>query len=89
METMFIRKKVDDNGKIIPDHERKTMSEITSSTWTKMLEVPTRARTLEDMIAALRKATDMYEDMSNEEMEELINSDWVEICSDGIIVWMD
>ena len=87
MEAMFKRKKVGESGRVIPDHEHKTMSEVKSSTWAKMLEVPTKARTLAGVIAALRDAADIYKDASNEEMEELVNSDWVEICADGVIVW--
>lgn len=74
---------------VTPDHPYTRMSEIKSTTWEKLFEVPTKARTVDGIIAALRNYTDFYNELSDDEMLDIINSVWTEICSDGIIVWED
>lgn len=57
--------------------------------WNVLLEVPTRAETGAGRIKAMRRWTDFFDDMSDAEIEQMMNSEWITICKDGIIVWKD
>lgn len=67
----------------------KTTKETTCTTWKKMMEIPTRAKTVNGIIKAIRRYTDAFDDLTQEEMEEYVNSEWVTLCSNGVIVWED
>lgn len=57
--------------------------------WNMLLEVPTRAETDAGRIKAMRRWTDFFDDMSDAEIEQMMNSEWITVCKDGIIVWED
>lgn len=67
----------------------KTMKQTTSTTWKKMLEIPTKAKTVNGIIKAIKRHTDFLNGMTQEEMENYVQSEWVEICSNGVIIWED
>ena len=64
------------------------MEEITSRTWRKIAEVKTRAKTAKGIYKVLRKEfdVDFYEDALA--VEVAIKEGYIQICDDGIIVWM-
>ena len=57
--------------------------------WNVLLEVPTRAETDAGRIRAMRRWTDFFDDMSDAEIEAMMDSEWMTVCKDGIIVWAD
>lgn len=67
----------------------KTMKQTTSTTWKKMLEIPTKAKTVKGIINAIKQHTDFFNDMTQGEMGNYVKSEWVEICSNGVILWED
>ena len=69
------------------NYDCRKMSEVTSTTWKKMLMIPTKAKTVKGLVKAVLKDTDMYD--SEEAVEDVLFSEWATICKDGIIIWMD
>ena len=67
----------------------RTMRQTTSTTWNKMMEIPTRAKTTNGIIKAIKNYTDCFDNLTQEEMVEFVNSEWVTRCSDGVIIWED
>lgn len=67
----------------------KTMKETNSSSWSKMMQIPTRAKTTNGIIKAIKNYTDFFDDSTQEEMVKFVNSEWVTRCSDGVIIWED
>ena len=70
--------------------KRPSMAETTSTTWTKLLELPMTPGQLinsRERFKACRKLTDQFD--SEEELNEILKTEWAEICRDGIIVWAD
>lgn len=67
----------------------RTMKQTTSTTWKKMMEIPTKAKTVKGIINAIKQCTDFFNDMTQEEIENYVKSEWVEICSNGVIIWED
>ena len=63
----------------------KKMSEVTSETWTKLIEVPTKAKTPEGIARAIGNYSDF--EPTAEEVEQMIAEGFIELCSDGVIVW--
>ena len=67
-----------------------SMAETTSTTWTKLLELPMTPGQLinsHERFKACQKLTDYFE--SEEELNETLETEWAEICRDGIIIWAD
>lgn len=64
------------------------MNEVNSITWSKLAEVKTRAKTAKGIYKVLRKefGVDFYEDALA--VEAAIKDGYIEICDDGLIVWM-
>ena len=60
------------------------MSEVKSSTWTKVAEIPTDDFSIEGIARALNKefGEPMFEDI-----EQTIKEGYIEIADDGIIIW--
>lgn len=70
--------------------KRPSMAETTSTTWTKLLELPMTPGQLinsHERFKACQKLTDYIE--SEEELNETLGTEWAEICRDGIIIWAD
>ena len=70
--------------------KRPSMAETTSTTWTKLLELPMTPGQLinsHERFKACQKLTDQFD--SEEELNEILRTEWAEICRDGIIVWAD
>jgi len=70
--------------------KRPSMAETTSTTWTKLLELPMTPGQLinsHERFKACQKLTDYFE--SEEELNETLGTEWAEICRDGIIIWTD
>lgn len=70
--------------------KRPPMAEVKSSTWSKLMEIPMTPGQLinsRERFNACRKLTDYFE--SEEEMNEILKTEWAEICRDGIIIWAD
>lgn len=65
------------------------MKDCQSATWSKLLELPTRAKTTAGLIKAVRDRTDFFAEMSDEEAEDFIDSEWCTLCDDGIVIWVD
>lgn len=66
------------------------MAEVKSTTWKKFMEIPMTEEQLADSkkrFAAARAYTDYFE--SEEELNEILDTVWAEICEDGIIIWAD
>lgn len=40
----------------------KTMKQTTSTTWKKMMEIPTKAKTVKGIIKAIKRHTDFFND---------------------------
>lgn len=66
----------------------KTMKETTSTTWTKIAEIKTKARTARGIYSAIAREIDPVP-FEPDEIEQCIKDGWIEICTDGIIVWAD
>lgn len=61
------------------------MAEITSTTWTKIAEIPTT----DSSIAAIAEALEHeFGEPFFDDIEQAIANGYIEICDDGIIVWM-
>lgn len=70
--------------------KRPSMAETTSTTWTKLFELPMTPGQLinsHERFKACQKLTDYFE--SEEELNEALGTEWAEICRDGIIIWAD
>ena len=64
------------------------MNEVKSSTWTKLAEIKTNAKTLTGIYKAICKefGVDFYEDESA--VAYAISDGYIQVFDDGIIVWM-
>ena len=64
------------------------MNEVKSVTWTKLAEIKTTEKTLMGIFKAIRKEfdADLYEDMLD--VADAINYGNIQVCDDGIIIWM-
>ena len=64
------------------------MNEVKSVTWTKLAEIKTSAKTLMDIYKAIRNEfdADLYEDVLD--VADAINEGYIQVCEDGIILWM-
>lgn len=70
--------------------KRPSMAETTTTTWTKLLELPMTPGQLinsHERFKACQKLTDQFD--SEEELNEILRTEWAEICRDGIIIWAD
>lgn len=65
------------------------MKDCASTTWKKLLEIPTHAKTTRGKVAAVRRQTDFFNDFSDDEVTDFLKSEWATICEDGIIIWAD
>ena len=63
------------------------MNEVTSATWSEMVEIKTNAKTAKGIYRVLCKVfgVDFYEDSIA--VEDAIHDGNIQICDDGIIVW--
>lgn len=63
------------------------MNEVKSRTWTKMAEIKTTEKTLMGIYKAICKEfdIDLYEDFA---VADAILDGYIQVCEDGIIVWM-
>ena len=64
------------------------MTDSTSVTWTKLAEIETTAKTLMGIYKTIRDEfdVDLYEDVLD--VADAINEGYIQICEDGIIIWM-
>ena len=64
------------------------MNEVKSVTWTKLAEIKTTEKTLMGIFKTIRKefGVDFYEDAFD--VADAIDYGNIQICDDGIIVWM-
>lgn len=64
------------------------MNEVKSVTWTKFAEIETSAKTLMGIYKAICKEfdDDLYEDVLA--VADAIYEGYIQICDDGIIIWM-
>ena len=64
------------------------MNEVKSATWTKLAEIKTNAKTPMEVYNVLCRefGVDFYEDVFD--VTAAILEDYIQICDDGIIVWM-
>jgi hypothetical protein len=64
------------------------MNEVKSRTWSKMAEIKTNAKTPKGIYNVLCKefGVDFFEDVSA--VLDAISDGYIQICEDGIIVWM-
>lgn len=67
----------------------RTMKETTCTSWSKMMQIPTKAKTTNGIIKAIKNYTDCFDNLTQEEMVDFVNSEWVTRCSDGAIIWED
>lgn len=70
--------------------KKPSMAETTSTTWTKLFELPMTPGQLinsHERFKACQKLTDYFE--TEEDLNEILRTEWAEICRDGIIVWAD
>lgn len=63
------------------------MKEVTSCTWTKIIEIKTRAKTPNGILRAIRCETDF--DFDKSDVEYGLETGFIELCDDGIILWED
>ena len=61
------------------------MADITSRTWSKMAEIPTDDFSIEGIASAINKefGEQMFDDIL-----EAIADGYIQVCDDGIILWM-
>ena len=61
------------------------MNECTSRTWTKVAEIPTDDLSVEGISRAINKefGEQMFDDIL-----EAIADGYIQVCDDGIIIWM-
>ena len=64
------------------------MNEVKSITWVKVAQIKTKAKTAKGIYKVLCKefGVDFYEDALA--VEAAIKEGYIEICEDGIIIWM-
>ena len=64
------------------------MNEVKSRTWTKLAEIKTTEKTLMGIYKTIREefGVDFYEDVLD--VADAINEGYIQICDDGIIIWM-
>ena len=64
------------------------MDEAKSRTWTKLAEIKTTEKTLMGIYKAIHNEFDanLYEDVLD--VADAINEGYIQICEDGIIIWM-
>lgn len=67
----------------------RKMEETNSTTWRKMHQIPTKASTTRGVIKAIVRHVDWFSGLTQEEMVDFVNSEWVTKCSDGVIIWED
>jgi len=70
--------------------KKPSMAEVDGKPWTKFLELPMTPGQLinsHERFKACQKLTDYFE--SEEELNEILKTEWAEICRDGIIIWAD
>lgn len=70
--------------------KRPSMAETKSTTWTKLLELPMTPGQLinsHERFKACQKLTDYFE--TEEDLNEILRTEWADICRDGIIIWAD
>ncbi len=70
--------------------KRPSMAEVDGKPWTKFLELPMTPGQLinsRERFNACRKLTDYFE--TEAELNEILRTEWAEICRDGIIIWAD
>lgn len=66
----------------------QSMSNVSSTTWSKMLEIPCDTSSVESIISALRQFTDFFDGIEDDEISrDYIFGEFGEVCSDGIIIW--
>lgn len=63
------------------------MKEVTSTTWTKIIEIKTKAKTPSGILRAIRCETDF--DFDYTDVLYGIETGFIEICDDGVILWGD
>lgn len=61
------------------------MSEVKSSTWTKVAEIPTEDFSIEGIIEAINKE---FGEPFFDDIFEALSEGYIEIADDGIIIWM-
>ena len=61
------------------------MAEITSRTWTKIAEIPTDDISVDGITRAINKE---FGEPFFEDIENAIADGYIQICDDGIIIWM-
>ena len=66
----------------------KTMRKTNSQTWTKLVEIKTKARTIKGICNAINKfyGEEFYEP---DQIEKCIKDGWIEVCSDGVVLFAD
>lgn len=64
----------------------RTMKETTSTTWKKLAEVETTDFSLENIH---REMIGIFGEYEIEDVQSAINEGFIEICTDGFIVWYD
>ena len=70
--------------------KRPRMAEVDGKPWKKLFELPMTPGQLinsHERFKACQKLTDQFD--SEEELNEILRTEWAEICRDGIIVWAD
>ena len=72
----------------------KTMAESandpeSSKAWYVELSVSTSAKSKSGIIAAVRKATSMFDDLDDDELAQTLKSEFCEYCKDGINFWVN
>lgn len=70
--------------------KRPSMAEVDGKPWTKLFELPMTPGQLinsRERFKACRKLTDYFE--TEAELNEILGTEWAEICRDGIIIWAD
>jgi hypothetical protein len=61
------------------------MNECTSRTWTKMAEIPTDDLSVDGIARAINKE---FGEPFVEDILEAIAEGYIQVCEDGIIIWM-
>jgi len=64
------------------------MNEVKSATWSKLAEIKTSEKTLMGIFKAIRNEfdADLYKDVLD--VADAINEGYIQVCDDGIILWM-
>lgn len=63
------------------------MKQVTSQTWEKIAEIKTMAKTVAGIMRAIRCKTDFNFDKSD--VEYGLETGFIEVCDDGVILWQD